>query len=802
MEDFLDREPERNKVSEWLKTTSILPLSIIVAGRSGVGKSSFTRYISSEDTSRLYVRVSIPGNFGHSIQAGSYLRQIAIEIDSLIKEEAGFESFEERIRKKSRKAAIKDVANTALDVVVPEKWRKSIYVIHEKWTGTGASDWKKKLFGESPSELSDIRQYLTEILQELPMGVVIENAQNIDEYSLSWIQNVAAISERHNFLFEWTVKDSSDASGIRDLRDLFKPFCSISDVVWLEKLPLEYAIQVIPPDRNYARDWLQNSYGMWDGNLIPLVDLDVVIASETDQLADTSSIPEIEDNSAEKFKQLTFDQQVFTSIVILSGGQITKDTLFDCFSRSNSSFTVVDLTENIEQLTKAKLLSPSPGSSVSIRHDSIVSSLSRDLRFIKAQTIAASVAREHCENRIKEDLTLSEEQSLIFFQLRTQIFLDDVNGAVRSLEHICKLKAANHSPSALCDTLLDIVLLCKNLEMSLPSQVIEKLVLQIVTICIRSRIFAPTKNILELIDKPNIRTKLLEALVLLGTENTKEAHEICNSALNECEPKSHLYYCAQIVNYVTDRHLGKIDAGRTRWDDVNSDLKKNQSHLKGFVLRNSEMFLPPKESIKYLVQSVRLFSEYNNEIQFAYSLNSLAGQLMRIKRYRLAKAFFERSLNILKNFATDSLSVENNLAIVKVRLGIIDANTLKLFERAAIESNNNFSQLCVTNNLSSYYFLIDDEKQAKRSALAAIQLIQRNLISSPQVKSSIYESLKRTALHYNDSDLIKSIEDVEIDLELEPDVYSKNTLPKNKKTPSFIILTNWYPDPDIVLFPN
>lgn len=803
MENFLDRKLERTKVSKWFSINSTLPLCIIVAGRPGVGKTSFTKYVCSKDVDRLYVRASIPSNIGPSIQAGSYIRRLAIEIDSLIREQTDVESFEERSRKKSRKGAIKDAANTALGFIVPEKLRKRLFTIHEKWTGTGASDWEKELYGESPPELSELRDYLTKILQELPIGIVIENAQNMDEYTLSWMQNIAAISKGHSFIFEWTFKESADASQIRDLRNIFEPYCCVSNMLLLEKLPFEYALKVIPPNRDNARKWLQDSYGMWDGNLVPLVDLDVVIASESNLLTDNNSLPAIEDNSAEKFKQLEFDLQVIMSVVILSGGQIEKDDLFYCYIRHNPIYTAIDFTANIDKLTEVKLLKSSAGSMVSIRHDTIVNDLVNDLRFIKAQTIAAGIVRQYCEDRLAEkELTLSALQNLTLFQFKAQIFLDDIAGAIRSLEHICKLKSAHHSPAALCDTLNGIVLLCKKMGVTLPSSVIEKLVIQIAAICIRSRNFGPTEGLLELVEKPNIETKLLEALVLLGLEKSEEALKVCQLAARDCEPRSRRHQCAQIVSYVAERHLGKIAVGRTKWRALCAELRDGKPLLKGFVLRNSEMFLSPRESIPYLIQSVRFFSDHENEIQYAYSLNSLAAQLLRIHRYTLAKLFFERSLSILKDVATDSLSIENNLAIANIRLGDMSSATLKLFERAAIGTNNSFGQLSVANNLSSYYFLVGDEQQAIRSAFTTTQLIQRGLISSPQVKNSIYQSLKIIASHYDDANLKQSVNLVEVKVECEPDVYTNTSTFRTKVNPSFIILSNWYPDPDIILSPS
>lgn len=802
-DSFLDRDPYRTEVLKWLAIEDSSPMCIVIAGGSGVGKSSFTNHVSSKDKRRLYVRVSIPSNVGRTLQAGSYLRRIAIELDTIIQKQSELETFEDRSKKLSRKSAIRDVASSALDIILTKKARKLIISTHEKWTGTGASDWRKKLLGNASSELSDIRQYLTDIFQLLPIGLVIENAQNIDEYSLSWIESVAALSDGHAIFLEWTTIGSSDSSDLRDILNLFKPYCHTTEMIWLQKLPLSFAIQVIPEDRLESREWLASSYGMWDGNLIPLVDLNILVTSTNELISDDSNLLAIDDHSAEKFKALSHDQQIVLSVILLSGGQIGKETLLGCLGAIDLDYSVIELNSAIEELARKRLLQPSPGSVVSIRHDSIVNDLAQDLRFVKTTTLAASGIRSYCEKRLaKTEFSNSEFADISFFLLQVQLYLDDVVGAISSIENICTHKATSHSPSVLCDALLDIVALCKRTEIKLPTEIVEHLVQEVLCICIRNRIFAPTENILDLIETPSKSLKLLEALVLLGTEKSKQALALCNLVIKYTAPDSHLSQSAQIISYVADRHLGLIDEGKSNWYSLQEKLTESNSKLAAYVLRNAEMFLSPRASIPFIISSIKAFKHQNNEAQFAYSLNALSGQLLRIKKFKWAKTFFQKALSILDDMAADSLSVENNLAIANVRLNNLGSETLALFERAAIGSNNSFPQLSIANNLTSYYFLIGDEKQAKKSIKITTRLMQRNAIASPQVNRSIYQSLVWISNEYNDPSLIALLKNIDIELDIEPDVYNNKARASEINSPSFIILTNWYPDPEIVLSPS
>ena len=234
-DEFVDRREESTKVSKWLTDTHDNPLFIIVAGYSGVGKTSFTRYITLKDIRRIYIRASIPKRIGNTLQAGGYLRRIAIEIDAVIRDQANnLETFEDRAKKLSREAAIQDITDSAIDFLMPRKMRKRIITIYQKFSSTGKFDWRKKLFGGGHTEFSVVREYLTEIFHHIPIGLVIENAQNIDEYSLAWIEHIASITESHAFIFEWTSKDSSDSGELKELLELFRPHCSITEILWLK----------------------------------------------------------------------------------------------------------------------------------------------------------------------------------------------------------------------------------------------------------------------------------------------------------------------------------------------------------------------------------------------------------------------------------------------------------------------------------------------------------------------------------------------------------------------------------------
>ncbi len=800
-ERFLDREYERQEIHEIVTGDIENSACIIVAGKSGVGKTSFTKHVASYDSERSYIRVSVTSNLARTLEAGAYLREAAIALDTIANADTGFDKFEQEMQALGRLDVLDELGNLAADLIVPRKVRDKIVLLNDLLTQTGQQDWRKKLYGLAPNNLTEVRDYASAIFKQIPMGLIIENAQNMDEYSANWLSNLTSISKGHIIFLEWTVTDVPFTSELRDIQQSFAPYCSINKLLMLSKLPLNDALSLISDDKYAFKQWLQKQYGLWDGNLIPLVDLALVQSTETNILAD-SNVDEssmIEDSSAAKFGALSNDARLLYFYVLLRGGQLAKQIAIDCHRHSNPNFSTVEFQQILDELEQQRLIRSSHGATITVRHDSLHRDLSVDPRFVKVQMVAAQNTRGYCESKINsKDLGISDSTNLLFFLIRAQLYLEDIAGVLRSIDMICKSTVIHHSPTVLCDILADLGEICKQVNYELPDQALNRVSLEIAAICIRTRIFSPSRSIFKLLRNPSAAVKIASALLCLGMERHERVAQYCQDVAEQYNKDSYLGQYNQIVDYLSKRHLGAIEEGRKIWQQLQVDMKGEKHPLRPFVLRNAEMFCSTRESIPFLIRSIRQFSQLGEDTHAAYSMNALGGQLLRLNKVQLARSFLQKALEILRSQTVDSLSVENNLAVANVRLGDLGPEIEQLFEKAAIGLNEPFNRLCISNNLTSYYFLCGKQKIALGCAYATLDLIRNRTVASPQVNQTILSSLFLISQEYDDPKLRDMLSEIELPSNIEPDVYTFGSS-RNKTMPSFILFSNWYPDPQFLL---
>lgn len=803
--DLLDRHAERSIAERALARGFDDNVCLTIAGRSGVGKSKFTSHLANGDPTRAYVRITIPRNVSRTLQSGSYLREIAKVFDGIAREEPSVPSFIDKGKKEADREILSDLASAAADIIVPQNIRSVIVKIYKRWTATDEEDWAQKLNLETPENLLHIREFCTSFFQEASIGLVVENAQNIDEFSLAWMENILTVTRGHALLFEWTVDGEYSPSELRDLKEQFEPTCSVWQLILLDKLPLEYALRLIPDREAETRQWLTERYSFWDGNLIPLVDLDVVTPSyshsldvQQETLAISNGPASISLSSAAKAINLKQEEQILLFYLVLRGGEIDVRTLLNCHQKVAPNFSELDLKERLVKLEESRLILSAHGSKIAIRHDSIVDELATDLRFVKCQTVAAGNIRSFCEAALADQLQDGQSRhELLYFLLRSQIYLQDAIGALRSINSICALRAVHQSPAVLCDNLFEIVELYDDFDLQIPPDQLEGLILEILAICIRTRIFGPAKQLIEKQKPSGVKPEIAVALVNLGIEKPDIAIIGCKEVLSRKEISKEEKHFAQIVAYVAQRHLGNLADGQSEWKVLLSEVEYSQNSLAGFVFRNAEMFLNPVQSIPFLIKSVRRFEADQNIVQLAYSLNALAGQLIRMNKCRMARPFLLNALKFLKTKPVDSLSVENNLAVLFMKLGDKSHLVGDLLSNAAIALNDSFSRLAVSHNLTRYYDLNDDVARVERSAESTLHQVENRTVNSPQVNNSVVRSLRIISMRHQLIDLVDRIDGLGEEVKSEQDVYT--SLSAEEDDGYFVLLSNWSPDLNVIL---
>ncbi len=792
----LDRVDEVTAISEWLSSLPNDNTCLIVSARTGVGKSTLTNHLAKQVDDRFFLRVAVSRNVAKTLQSGSYLKALARSIIGLAEIIPEIRNFEEVEIGKSRREAVKQVSLLAVDFVVPEKIRTVLIDAYHKWRGKGQDSWESKFNEVQSASLGEIRNYVRDVLRVAPISLIFENAQNIDEYSLNAILGILTTSIPHAVFLEFTIDDESDYGAIHEMKNRFEQIDCTTALLPLANLPLKELIKLIPKDSLPGNSILSQGYASWNGNLAPLIDLDCLIVKKHAVIPKQFDFQNVSGLTASNIAELSDAAASVLVHLSILGGEADFGHLSRCIAHGNDSISEIDITKNLVELEQCALIKSASTSKIITRHDSVTDSVLSDDNFAVLTSITAKKIRNFCSTRLSEtSIAMDQKSVLLKSMLNSQFYLGDIKGIIDSLNSLYSTSGNENSPRVLCDNLLMLSELCENNGYSIPEHVSEDLRCKLLSLCIRNRQFSPAMKIMRNQDRAlSTREYIGHALVYLGLDNPNKSREIVNELLNSEISIENEAILVEIVNYVVDRHTGNIVCGTKKWLICIGKEHWINSLSYGYALRNAEMFLPPRKSIPFLVKSIRHFAKFENAEQVAFSLNSLAAQLIRIGKNHRANKMLTQSVTLLNGSLVEKFSVFNNLAIAKIHVDGPNDKIRSLFEQAATSVSANFERLSITNNLAIYYFT-DGKTDLSLSACKALaQMLVRKSVSSPQINKTAMKNLNILANRISNKDLCKLLVDIPDIGVSDTEVYQNERFDDLASKPSYILLSHWYPD--------
>jgi tetratricopeptide (TPR) repeat protein len=784
---FVNRGALKREVVTFFQEQTTNSACLLVGGVPGVGKSALIDEICAALSDVQFVRVAISAGAARTLQSGSYIRKIAAAIDDFSDRVEAAESFGTRKRRADGFSAVREATLLTADLLITKRIRETVVKIGEM---VFDREDRKKAFALPTAEgTSALAKYVSEVLKAIPIGVIIENAQDIDEYSSDTLKSILTVSPHTKIIFEFTIVTESSANALAKYRDELAIVCPSTHFRLVKKLPLEYVVQLIPASRSRAREWISRSYASWDGNLVPLVDIEL---SQFDP--ETADISVSEQDLRSKLALLNDDELQLLLYLVVLGGDVKTKELVEIHQAVRPGFFTLELDAALLRLGELNLIKASSPTDIQIAHDAYAHDHSLQTTFLKSSVLAASTLRGYFEARLSEK---ADTESVIYrlqLLLRTQIYLEDAQGSLRSFSQLCDLTASELSPGSFKAMLDDVAQVCAVNGLIVPAQVLGKLRLQLLAICIRTRVFEPCEHLLTEEPPGDAIEAIAHALVYLGTERPQKAYETTNGVLTQGDHSDAAIAFARILLYVALRHLGRVSEGRQRWADFLSESTSEASSSHGFMLRNAEMFVSPRESVPSIIASIRTFRAIDDRLQEAYSLNALGGQLVRLGRFRAGQACFENALELIGEAATDRGSILNNLAVSRIRLEDHLELVSALFEEASITTSSAFARLTLANNLANFACETGDEAGAVRFGGMLRRMVQSESVNSPQVNETAILSLSRLAEDLDHPQLALEQNSSIFEADAEKDTY-KTGRPKHlEHRRIYILLTNWYPD--------
>lgn len=322
---------------------------IFITGVSGVGKSAFTnKYVEDQMGKPIIFRKKFSTHGSYS--EGFFIQQLAILIDDYSKDNPELISFSKFI---------------ATDV------KKVGEIIFKYFLNINSIVDSIQSYSLNDKVIHAIQSYLKRIFNDHKIVVVIEGIENIDEVSMTTLQEIITSTRDNLFIFEYTLTDDLDKKYYK-LWDQLSSCVTASVRHQLEPLNIEECkklCKVTTLIDSEMEETFKNVYSHSKGNLYAILHYDPMI-DKPDTYKSLSY-----DTTEYQVKKLTIEQQYVIITIELYDGEIDRRLFDDLMAMSNRMQHVL-IPDVLCVLEQSKFIRISDRSL--ILHDSLVKKIRSD----------------------------------------------------------------------------------------------------------------------------------------------------------------------------------------------------------------------------------------------------------------------------------------------------------------------------------------------------------------------------------------------------------------------------------------
>lgn len=790
-EVFLNRENAKARILRFWENSRSAGGVLVVAGAAGVGKTSLLRAASSEQGTVRVVDVAIPKSAMRTGKEGTYILHIAVALDEFARLSQIVPTFSEFRRAGAPKRALGATARFVFDWLVSKRVREGASEILRESRSDDQDSPKRRMNKPTDDDIGQCVEYIATVLSSSHLSLLIQNAQSMDQFSFQRLCNQVSAGNSTSFIFEYRVKGSDDLPAFDEFCEALEACTGTFQKLLVEKLALEHFFQLIPQHQRNQFGNLDDIYGSWRGNLFEIKQLDLVLVLDGGQLEADAPLP-LSMQIQEGLGALDNDYHHVLLCLALGEGAVARSLVGEFDQTVLPEGDRLAFDERLRQMHEMNIIQSPATSETALVDDTHLNGF-LDIAKTDAEALRqAKLLRDLLEKRsLESSEILAPDVAMLL--LRCQAFLDDTQGVLRTASKILQSGSGSTGPEFLSDVLFRVGAVFAAQDFRIPERTAQALRIKILAECISSRHFEPASSLLSDRSPTSLMELIAVANVLLGTDKPQEALDLLkrHSSLNSTAPKHHeLHY--SIAVYVALRHLGRIGEGKAIWERLMHAPGNTDYPEYGFVLRNAEMFLSPRESISLVISSIRHFERHGYRKAAADSLNSLSGQLIRLRRYKAAKRFLVLSLEKLEKQPFSDLSAPlNNLAVCSMRSGEEGGETNPFLD-AVVHANAKFERLSVLQNMAIAAYEAKDDASVSRHVDSCVRMLEADYVKAPQVRSLVVDNLHRLEAALSDDVLVARIRAFQHPSPTELDSYDLDR--RDGDQFRYMLLANWYAD--------
>ncbi len=704
-EELVDRTEEFDELLPEILQTNKSSGTIICAN-TGVGKTALSNKIVKylDNTYNLVINIKTdPENSSTNYKEGKFLANIfakAVEEANSLpnKSKYTFAYFighnkDRNLKKARREHLFEDIFSADTKIIV---CKIVVYYIFKYLFRLGEFNSDSLINEDRSSSIRIMNYYLQYLFSHLKVFLKLDNIQNVDEtsltYILGWMNEYK--NNGHYFLYEYTLDNNNTFQKAIQLTERFKDTgipIKLRKLSFLEDTDALNALKVATPGKSYsvndenAIKYYYNNISC--GNIRKLIDYDC---------DNSNNCSDFYDPTYEKLRVLDKEELYTVAIIILCNGSVSKTFYEGIFQEDPLIKNKLKILENLCD-QKNRILELSNGN-VKIEHASIIDSWNKhETEFLQYSLLAYSRLQEFLKMGIdsKTSFYISKQKATI---LLLQLYKKyDFELIISLLDEVEILSREELSVDNVWEILKIIVDATKE-KAYLYTQIYKKMI----QICFSCELYDKGLECIKLIElHSQINSAyfcIYKCLFLSALDRHNESIIVACTILTTWKNDFRIELNARLILLNNNRSINNKAECIKIGNDIEQNLKYKNYPEYGYFLRLTCLYLEREISLEKVKQSVKFFDEIDNPIQQGKSLITYAthlaiiGQLKEAKR-ALAKA--EKKLRKAK-FGHHMLSV--NKAAIMLLDNDFSEEVWDLLEQSELSAIVPFDKLAILNN--------------------------------------------------------------------------------------------------------
>lgn len=701
---FVDREDISNDIENNI-CSSIGNTAYILYAMSGIGKSAFCHQVLKQMYEKYKIpgiKVSIPVGANISIDEGYYFRELVKECSDKCKI-YGYMPFSEYLKKNDS-----PLVNRILSHQVADNFQglstlvKPLIALASYIDG---SDYFDENLYYSPSDDRYVYiilvEYLRYVLKKYNRFIInIENIQQVDIISLQKLQELLKNESNIFLMLEYTISSENDRNDVYSFMSNFDNFCDNKYIKKLTKLDFDNTCKLLSylyqnNDIISDRENLHQIYLQIEGNLRKLSDIENVF-----EIYDENPSILSEDYTDITIANLTATQLQILCLVATHSAMVDESILKQLLIEYNKYQIFVLFEKEMNVLINEKRLLKVKDNIIQLSHDSILSVL-KHTKYMPKMDLAVSWWVEFYEKQLKTDSSYDASnieivKKLCFFYCQNDMY----NRKIIKLFPQIRILALNSiNPEAAVAFLSDSAYAISEINdidiCNRHNEFLMKLYYEL-------GLFEHSYNYIDSINM-NQKQKFLYKVALLDRlQHNEDAVCLINQELKDTAD-THYQLCLQLIKMISEASNNRYDSCLSIFKDIEENDKYHNYIEYGFLLRNSEIVLPIKQSLQYIHKSIDFFNERNLILYEAYSHITLAMSSARIGFFEDARQAIKKAKILLSGQTLERHILLNDEAAIEMCSGNYNVELIYDLILASSTAVTTFDRLIINKNLLILY---------------------------------------------------------------------------------------------------